>query len=227
MISPTPTTTTTPSPTPATPPIAATSSVISSDFETFLQMLTAQARYQDPLEPIDSTEYASQLAQFSMVEQQVMSNDLLTALAAQFGAGNMAQMSGWIGMEARTTAAVPFEQDPITVHPQAIPTADTATLVVYDDAGTPIQRHAIPNTGEPVQWAGIQDDGTPFPAGNYRFSVEGSTNGEVTSTTPAETYARITEARLQGTQTVLILEGGTAIGAGDVGGLREPSTLAS
>ena len=30
---------------------------IASDFETFLKMLTAQARYQDPLEPIDSTEY--------------------------------------------------------------------------------------------------------------------------------------------------------------------------
>ena len=54
--------------------------VLSSDFETFLQMLTAQARYQDPLEPIDSSEYASQLAQFSMVEQQVLSNDLLTSL---------------------------------------------------------------------------------------------------------------------------------------------------
>lgn len=56
---------------------AATSSVLSSDFEVFLQMLTAQAEYQDPLEPIDSSEYAAQLAQFSMVEQQVMTNDLM------------------------------------------------------------------------------------------------------------------------------------------------------
>ncbi|MEP0702358.1 MAG: flagellar hook capping FlgD N-terminal domain-containing protein, partial [Lentilitoribacter sp.] len=47
-----------------------TSNALASDFETFLKMLTAQARYQDPLEPIDSSEYAAQLAQFSMVEQQ-------------------------------------------------------------------------------------------------------------------------------------------------------------
>jgi len=58
---------------------------IASDFETFLKMLTAQARYQDPLEPIDSTEYSAQLAQFSMVEQQVQGNDLLTAMQAQLG----------------------------------------------------------------------------------------------------------------------------------------------
>ena len=44
-------------------------SAVTSDFETFLNMLTAQAKDQDPLEPIDSTEYAAQLAQFSMVEQ--------------------------------------------------------------------------------------------------------------------------------------------------------------
>ncbi|WP_435988127.1 flagellar hook capping FlgD N-terminal domain-containing protein [Sulfitobacter sp. SH22] len=41
-------------------------SVISSDFETFLKMLTTQARYQDPLEPIDSSQYSAQLAQFGL-----------------------------------------------------------------------------------------------------------------------------------------------------------------
>ncbi len=38
--------------------------VLSSDFETFIKMLTTQAKYQDPLEPLDSSEYAAQLAQF-------------------------------------------------------------------------------------------------------------------------------------------------------------------
>ncbi len=67
--------------------------VLSSDFETFLQMLTAQARYQDPLEPIDSSEYAAQLAQFSMVEQQVQSNELLQALSAQMSASAIGQLN--------------------------------------------------------------------------------------------------------------------------------------
>ncbi|MEM9127629.1 MAG: flagellar hook capping FlgD N-terminal domain-containing protein, partial [Pseudomonadota bacterium] len=58
---------------------------LTSDFETFLLMLTAQARNQDPLEPLDSSQYASQLAQFSMVEQQVQTNDLLSSLSNALG----------------------------------------------------------------------------------------------------------------------------------------------
>ncbi|MCI5639975.1 MAG: flagellar hook capping protein, partial [Lachnospiraceae bacterium] len=37
--------------------------------EEFLQLLVAQMKYQDPLEPTDNTEYVSQLAQFSELEQ--------------------------------------------------------------------------------------------------------------------------------------------------------------
>ena len=197
--------------------------VLSSDFETFLRMLTAQARYQDPLEPIDSSEYAAQLAQFSMVEQQVMSNDLLTALVGQLGTGNMAQMTGWIGMEARTTAPVQFGGSPITVHPNPAAASDQVFLVVRNSDGTEVHRSPIPVSAEPVQWAGVADDGTPFEPGLYSFDIESHANGEVILSEPAETYARVVEARMQAGETILILEGGSAIRTGDVTALREPS----
>ena len=113
-------------------------SVLSSDFETFLQMLTTQARYQDPLEPIDSSEYSAQLAQFSMVEQQVLSNDLLSALSSQLGAGNMAQLAGWIGMEARSDAPAAFTGAPITIAPTPTANADRVQLVVYNADGAEV-----------------------------------------------------------------------------------------
>ncbi len=81
-----------------------TTGTIGSDFQTFLEMLTVQMRNQDPLNPIDSTEYAAQLAAFSTVEQAVLTNDLLKSLAAQMGDSSMSQLAGWVGMEARTTA---------------------------------------------------------------------------------------------------------------------------
>ncbi|WP_295315680.1 flagellar hook capping FlgD N-terminal domain-containing protein [Roseobacter sp.] len=204
-----------------TPAVAGSTAVISSDFETFLQMLTAQARYQDPLEPIDSSEYAAQLAQFSMVEQQVLSNDLLTALGDQLGAGNIAQMAGWIGMEARTTAAVAFEGSPLTIIPKADPGAEEAVLVVLNETGEEAQRLQIATDGEPLEWAGVSAGGDPLPPGNYRFMVESRTAGEVTTTSPAETYARITEARREAGGTMLILHGGSAVTTADVAALRE------
>ena len=39
------------------------------DKQAFLQLLVAQLQYQDPLEPMDNTEYVAQLAQFSTLEQ--------------------------------------------------------------------------------------------------------------------------------------------------------------
>ena len=201
---------------------AQNNSVLSSDFETFLKMLTAQAKYQDPLEPIDSSEYAAQLAQFSMVEQQVLSNDLLTALAAQLGSSNLAQMASWIGMEARTTAPVQFDGTPIQINPNPAAIADEVFLVVRDRTGTEVQRLAIPVSAEPLEWAGVSSDGEPFGTGLYTFDIESRANGEVILSEPTETFARVVETRLEGGVSILILEGGSAISASDVSGLREP-----
>ena len=206
--------------------LAATSaqanSVLSSDFETFLKMLTAQARYQDPLEPIDSSEYAAQLAQFSMVEQQVMSNDLLASLAAQLGSGNMAQMASWIGMEALTTAPTYFDGTPVRISPNPAAISDEVFLIVRDVSGQEVQRIALPVSAEPVEWAGVTSDGRPFQLGLYSFDIESRANDEVILSEPAETYGRITEARLQEGEAILVLEGGSAILASGVTGLREP-----
>ncbi len=200
---------------------ASANSVLSSDFETFLQMLTAQAEYQDPLEPIDSSEYAAQLAQFSMVEQQVLTNDLLADLNAQLGAGTISELAGWIGLDARTTAPVGFDGNPITLHPDPSPLADEVRLIIRDKDGVAVQQVQIPKSSEPMLWAGVQDDGTPFPAGTYSFEIESLAQGEIIESQPAETYARITEAQLVNGETVLVMAGGVTVGADEIIGLRE------
>ncbi|MGB7240576.1 MAG: flagellar hook capping FlgD N-terminal domain-containing protein [Sulfitobacter sp.] len=199
-------------------------SVLSSDFETFLTMLTAQAKYQDPLEPIDSSEYAAQLAQFSMVEQQVMSNDLLTVLSGQMGSGNLAQLAGWIGMEARTTAPVQFNGQPITVFTSSQTGAEEAYLVVRDEFDRDVQRLSIPIADGDVEWTGVADDGSSFLTGLYSFAVESSAGGQVLGTSAAETYAKVTEVSNQDGQARIILQGGAEISAQSVTALRSPVT---
>ncbi len=200
-----------------------TAAALASDFETFLQMLTAQAKYQDPLEPIDSSEYAAQLAQFSMVEQQVLSNDLLADLGAQMGAGSFGQLAGWIGMEARTTVAVSYDGSPITVLPRTEPGADEAVLIAYNADGAEIQREQIPVGTAPYEWQGLSDLGAPLPDGIYRFAVESMAVGQSLGISPAETFAPITEARRQGVETVFVLAGGETVTADQVIALRDPS----
>ena len=59
---------------------ASASKTLSADMDTFLTMLTTQLQYQDPLEPMDATEYTNQLVQYSNVEQAIQTNSKLDNL---------------------------------------------------------------------------------------------------------------------------------------------------
>lgn len=212
-----------PTSTTATTPqaVAEAQTTLSSDYETFLQMLTAQAVNQDPLDPMDSSEYAAQLASFSSVEQQVLTNQLLANLASQMNTTSLAQYSGWVGMEARSTAGVVFDGAPQTLHPLPAVLADEAYMVVYDGDGNEVQRMSIGLDGEPVEWAGVGDDGTPIANGTYYFEVENHANGEELGQTPVETYQTITETQVIDGQIVLLLEGGLPLLPSNITALRD------
>lgn len=197
--------------------------VIASDFDTFLKMLTVQMENQDPLNPTDSSEYAMQLATFSGVEQQVLTNDLLNALMMQMNTTGMAQMADWVGKDARAAAPAQFSGSPITIAPNPAAVADKVELVVYNAAGEEVQRSEIPKSAEPVEWAGTAANGAPFPTGVYTFRVESSSNGEVLLDEVADVYARVQEVRSENGESILMLEGGIPVLATSVSALRDPN----
>lgn len=210
------------SPTSVTP--AASTRQISSDFETFLKMLTTQAENQDPLNPIDSSDYAVQLATFSGVEQQVQTNDLLKALTGQFGIGGIAELADWVGKEARSAAAVPFDGTAITLYPTVQAGADSARLVIRDGNGTEIGQLPIPTDGAPIDWAGVTADGFPFPPDTYTFDVQSYSGEDFLGSAMAETYSPVTEVRRgSGGGTIIVLAGETVVAADDITALRAPS----
>lgn len=212
---------TTQSPTPgqATPKQG---TLIDSDFETFLVMLTTQMQNQDPLNPIQSSDYAAQLATFSGVEQQVKTNTLLESLSTQLGLSGMAQMAAWVGMEARVTAPVLFEGTPLTLYPAPADGTDDAVLVVVDAAGKEVARHPIPITDEPVLWAGTDAAGGPLPTGSYAFRLENYKAGELAEVTAVEAYGRVNEVRNGAGGVFLVLEGGATVAPADIRAVRSP-----
>lgn len=205
-------------------PVAAeeSRSVISSDFETFLNMLTAQLENQDPLDPVKSEDFAVQLATFSGVEQQVLTNELLESLLSQNGLSGLGQYAGWVGMEARAPVAANFDGSPLTLMPKPETTAQSAMLVVENEFGTEVQRLPIPVAPEQIEWSGLLDDGVA-PNGLYSFKVESYSNGLVSNTSPVEVYTQITEARVENGEGILVTEGGVEVNATAVTGLRQPN----
>ncbi len=214
-ISPTTFTKTAPAP-------SAAPSKISSDFDTFLRMLTVQMQNQDPLKPIDSADYAVQLATFSGVEQQVRTNQLLAEMQGKFQQLGMSEMASWIGKEARAAALVHYNGAPFTLSPNPAVGSNRTVLVVKDAQGTLVSREEIPVSAAPYQWLGAGIDGEPLPPGTYSISLESLNGEQVLTTQPVEYYARVIEAKGGPQGTSLVLEGGVEVLATAVTALREP-----
>lgn len=204
------------------PNAVSSNATLSSDFETFLEMLTAQARFQDPLDPISSSDYAAQLAQFSMVEQQVFTNDQLGRLNTTFGGTAINALSSWIGMEARAVSSIRFDGTPITVYPTPSDGADRAELVVYNDFGSEVARRDIPASNTNYIWTGQDQTGRMLGTGTYRFAVDSFANGDLIASEPAQVYARVLEAQVADGDTVLKLAGGATVPASQITALRAP-----
>lgn len=196
--------------------------MLSSDFETFLTMLTVQLENQDPLNPMDSQEFAVQLATFSGVEQQVRSNDLLESINENLGGSGLAQYGGWVGMEGRAAVATLFDGSAVTVMPEIDPEADSAQLVVRDENKTEVRRLAIGIDGEPVTWDGTDESGETVAAGSYDFIVKNSAGGAEISETKAEVFAPITEVRNSADGIRIVFASGDEAAASQVAALRQP-----
>lgn len=66
----------------------------SVDYQSFLKLLVAEMKNQDPTEPMDSTQYVAQLASFSQVEQSVQINKKLDQLLQTSAVGQADSLLG-------------------------------------------------------------------------------------------------------------------------------------
>ncbi|CBI76170.1 Flagellar hook capping protein (fragment) [Bartonella clarridgeiae 73] len=65
-----------------------------ADYDTFIKLLVAQMKNQDPTKPMDSTEFVAQLASFSSVEQAIKMNETLTQMLSN---GSINGAEGYVG----------------------------------------------------------------------------------------------------------------------------------
>ena len=193
--------------------------VISSDFETFLRMLTTQLENQDPLDPVKSEDFAVQLATFSGVEQQVLTNDLLESLVDANGLSGMGQYANWVGMEARAPVAGYFDGSPLTVSPKPELSSDKAILVATNEFGAEVQRLEIPVSHDDIDWPGLIGS-SQVPNGRYTFTVESYSKGQVTKTDPVEVYTKIEEVQVKDGAAVLVANGGVEVAPDLITALR-------
>ncbi|MCH5268020.1 MAG: hypothetical protein J1E62_06725 [Lachnospiraceae bacterium] len=99
--------------------------------EEFLQLLVTQMKYQDPLEPADNTEYVSQLAQFSELEQMQNLNSTTTNTSAFTLVGRQVRIAVDSGVNG--VSEVQGTVDYVTIQNGKAYVSVEGTLYSYDD----------------------------------------------------------------------------------------------
>lgn len=214
---------------PVTPSQSASSTAaLSTDFDTFLTLLTAQLRYQDPLNPTDSTEFVAQLATFSALEQQILSNDLLTDISGLLsGEAGLIELSSWIGQEVQVTGRAAFDGAPLDIEVPLDPTASSSTLVIKDDFDQTVFAQPLAPGESTFTWDGTATGGSTAPFGPYTFEVQYANEVRPTGSAPAKVFVPVSEVQLINGAGTLVLPGGLTVPTAGVSAVRTPEAASA
>lgn len=143
----------------------------------FLNLLVSQLANQDPLNPMDNQQFASQLAQFSSLEQMTNIQSLLEdglsgdqSLAGAMQGGLAAELIG-----RRVTVLddrVSLENGAATLRWESDGSPASIEVTVTNELGVAVSHFTIDEPADgSYQWNGTDDSGAELPAGTYTVSM--------------------------------------------------------
>ncbi len=141
-----------------------------ADFNMFLKLLTTQMQNQDPLDPMDTSQYTQQLVQYSQVEQSIQQTGLLRDVLARLSSGDMADAAGLIGREAEFDSAVAGLGDRPATWSWSLPhRAASVTGEVVDSSGRTVATVVLDpaESSGTYSWDGQLPSGEQAPEGAY------------------------------------------------------------
>jgi flagellar basal-body rod modification protein FlgD len=167
---------TTPLPASAT---SATNGTLAGNFQTFLTLLTTQLQNQNPLDPLDTNQFTQQLVQFAGVEQQLKTNDQLTALVALQQTAQTTQALTFVGKTAMVDGKTTTLANKAANWILGVKTDSTVQISIAGSNGQTVFHGSYQlkaGDGQAFGWDGKGDDGTQWPDGKYTMTVTGADN---------------------------------------------------
>jgi flagellar basal-body rod modification protein FlgD len=143
--------------------------------EDFLNLFVTQMRYQNPLEPMDNYQMASQMGQMSSVESLKKVSESLDQLVASQTSGNNFQASGLIGKKVEYQGnTLTLNQGTTSEAYYQLANPGKALIQVYNAAGNLVWQSEAGSkdaTKQKFEWNGRNQNGVSLPDGTYWFQV--------------------------------------------------------
>jgi flagellar basal-body rod modification protein FlgD len=192
----------------------------------FLQLLVTQMKYQDPMNPVDNTQMASQLAQYSQLEtlnnmHETMKTELVMAQSM-----NNSYMTTLIGKDIKAYGnSVSFSGDPVEIEFYLGATSNVE-IKVFDANGNHVDTLSANNVqggSQSLTWDGIDEEGKKFNNADYTFSIEAiDAEGNAVAADTFTVGAATGITYDQGTPFLIV--NGQHVSLGDVIGINQPTS---
>jgi flagellar basal-body rod modification protein FlgD len=191
---------------------------LSSNFSTFLTLLTTQLKNQDPTAPMDSNQFTQQLVMYSQVEQQIDSNTNLKTLISQGSSNASAMTTGYLGKKVSITNGNASLTGGAANWSYTLDTASANTQLTISDANG---KNVYSGTGlmtsgsHTFAWDGKDNNGNQLADGTYKLTVTATDSNNNTVTSSVASAGTVTQIDMTASPPKLIV-GNMEIGLSDI-----------
>ena len=177
------------------------SNQIAGNYNTFLQLLTTQLQNQDPLDPLDTSQFTEQLVEFSSVEQEINENtNLQTLISLQQNSeatqalqliGSTVTVNGTAGTLANASG------QPASWSLNS-PSPATAAVTITNSSGTVVYTGttSLSSGNQTYTWNGVGANGVTWPDGTYNLSVSATSATGSAVTVSSQTSGTVTAVNI-------------------------------
>lgn len=153
---------------------ATSRAALAGNFDTFLNLLTTQLKNQSPLDPLNTNEFTQQLVQFAGIEQQMRSNENLTALISATRANAVAGALGLVGATVTADGSnARYAGSTMAWNVQVPRSVTNALVTITDSSGAVVasERRSFAAGNQSYSWNGRTSAGAAAIYGEYKINV--------------------------------------------------------
>lgn len=152
----------------------------------FLELMTTQLKFQDPLKPMENGDFLAQMAQFGTVSGINELNSSFSTLSSSFQSNQALQASTLVGRKVLVPAETGYLKEGASMQGsvELDQPASNVIVTITNSTGQVVNRQelGLQQSGlVDFEWNGLDNNGTRMPAGEYQIEAEVHRGTEVSS----------------------------------------------